>query len=58
LGRTRTLLGTKLIPLRISTVLIKELDEFAKEEGESRNTLMSRILASEVLRQRKLKPKN
>ncbi|MDG7016116.1 MAG: hypothetical protein JRM82_01940 [Nitrososphaerota archaeon] len=53
MGRTRTLQGTKMIPLRISTQLIKALDELAKEGGESRNTMMSRLLAAEVLRRQR-----
>ena len=42
-----------MIPLRISTQLIKALDELAKEGGESRNTMMSRLLAAEVLRRQR-----
>jgi hypothetical protein len=51
-GRPRTLEGTKLIPLRIDRRLIDMLDEIAKEEGISRQVLMSRVLASAVLRER------
>lgn len=49
MSRNRTLLGTELIPLRISTQLITTLDQIAKEQGTSRNTLMGRVLASFAL---------
>ena len=50
-GRPRTLHGTRLVPLRIDTRLIEKLDELAKEEGISRQVLMSRVLSSAVLRE-------
>jgi hypothetical protein len=49
LGRNRTLLGTKLISLRIVPSLIRAIDETAEEEGLSRNTVIARILADQVL---------
>ena len=53
MGRTRTLLGTRMIPLRISVQLIKELDELAESESTSRNTLMGRVLATYALAHKK-----
>jgi ribbon-helix-helix CopG family protein len=38
--------------VRLPLSLIKELDEWAKSEGLSRNTLMSRELATAVTRRK------
>ena len=48
MGRPRTLLGTRQIPLRIVRRLIDLLDEQAEEEGLSRNVLATRLLAEAV----------
>jgi predicted HicB family RNase H-like nuclease len=53
MGRPRTLLGTQAFTARIPTNLINALDEWAEEEGVSRNTLVSRELATAVSKRRK-----
>ena len=53
LGRTRTLLGTEPVLMRLATSLVKALNEWAEEEGISRNTLVGRELATAVLNRKK-----
>jgi predicted HicB family RNase H-like nuclease len=53
MGRSRTLLGTEQIAVRIPVTLIEALDEWAEEDGVSRNTLVSRELATAVNRRKK-----
>jgi len=59
MGRSRRLLGTKPILVRISEELAQELDSWAEQEGVSRNTLLGRELATMVMerkRQNEAKP--
>lgn len=42
-----------MVVLRIPVSLVKELDDWAKEEGTSRNTLAGRELATAVNRRKK-----
>ena len=48
MGRTRILLGTKPVLVRIDERLLESLTLLAREAGISRNTLISRILAEYV----------
>ena len=49
MGRNRTLAGTKPVLIRINARLLESLTRMAEAEGVSRNTLISRILAEDVL---------
>ena len=55
MGRPRTLLGTQAFTARIPTNLLEALDEWATAEGISRNTLVSRELATAVSKRQKPK---
>lgn len=53
MGRPRTLLGTEPIVVRLPVSLLKALNEWARDDGVSRNTLISRELATAVNRRKK-----
>ena len=52
MGRPRTLLGTEAMTVRLPANLVDELDIWAEADGVSRNTLISRELASAVTRRK------
>jgi hypothetical protein len=53
LGRSRRLLGTKPILVRLSEELAQALSDWAEQEGVSRNTLVGRELATMVMERKK-----